>query len=277
MAESVAERAPERRPEDPFDELRSLLVGPEQRELLELHSHLHDSSLQTQAVASVLPDAFALKVHDAKLSGAVAPMVEEAITASVRRNPQPLADALFPVIGPAIRKAIQHALATMMESFNRSVEHSLSWRALQVAMARLAHRQALRRDRAAQHTRISRRTGLPDPRRFRPAAAARRARSGRQQRRGPDLRDAHRDPRFRARFVQGRRPRYPRCAPARRPRGAHRAGTACCAGGGRARHGAAVASRRCFKMHSNRFIASSDLECKRSTAMRRSSMRRVPS
>jgi outer membrane protein OmpA-like peptidoglycan-associated protein len=130
MAESVAERAPERRPEDPFDELRSLLVGPEQRELLELHSHLHDSSVQTQAVASVLPDAFALKVHDPKLSGLVAPMVEEAITASVKRNPQPLADALFPVIGPAIRKAIQHALAAMMESFNRSVEHSLSWRAL---------------------------------------------------------------------------------------------------------------------------------------------------
>lgn len=130
MAESVAERAPERRPDDPFDQLRTLIVGPEQRELLELHSHLNDTSHQTQAVASVLPDAFALKVHDPKLSGAVAPMVEQAITASVRRNPQPLADALFPVIGPAIRKAIQHALAAMMESFNRSVEHSLSWRAL---------------------------------------------------------------------------------------------------------------------------------------------------
>ena len=130
MPESVAEREPARRPEDPFDELRSLIIGPEQRELLELQSTLHDASLQTQAVASVLPDAFALKVKDPKLSGAVAPMVEDAITASVRRNPQPLADALFPVIGPAIRKAIQHTLASMMESFNRSVEHSVSWRAL---------------------------------------------------------------------------------------------------------------------------------------------------
>jgi outer membrane protein OmpA-like peptidoglycan-associated protein len=130
MAESVAEREPARRPEDPFDELRSLIIGPEQRELLELHSHLNDSTLQTQAVASVLPDAFALRARDPKLSGAVAPMVEDAITASVRRNPQPLADALFPVIGPAIRKAIQHTLASMMESFNRSVEHSVSWRAL---------------------------------------------------------------------------------------------------------------------------------------------------
>jgi OOP family OmpA-OmpF porin len=130
VPESVAARPPERRPEDAFDELRSLLVGPEQRELLELHSHLNDSSQQTQAVAAVLPDAFALKAHDERLSGAVAPMVEDAIAASVQRNPQPLADALFPVMGPAIRKAIQHALAAMMESFNRSIEHSISWRAL---------------------------------------------------------------------------------------------------------------------------------------------------
>jgi OOP family OmpA-OmpF porin len=130
MPESVAERARARRPEDPFDELRSLLIGPEQRELLEIHSQLHDSSAQTQAVAAVLPDAFAMRAKDGKLSGAVAPMVEDAITASVRRNPQPLADALFPVIGPAIRKAIHHTLAGMMEGFNRSVEHSISWRAL---------------------------------------------------------------------------------------------------------------------------------------------------
>jgi OOP family OmpA-OmpF porin len=130
MPESVAERARARRPEDPFDELRSLLIGPEQRELLELHSQLHDSSAQTQAVASVLPDAFVLRAKDPKLSGAVAPMVEDAITASVRRNPQPLADALFPVIGPAIRKAIHHTLSAMMEGFNRSIEHSISWRAL---------------------------------------------------------------------------------------------------------------------------------------------------
>jgi OOP family OmpA-OmpF porin len=131
MAESVAERAPAQRPEDPFDELRSLLVGPEQRELLELQSEFHDASARTQAVATVLPDALVLKAGDPKLAGAISPMVEGAITASVKRNPQPLVDALFPVMGPAIRKAIQHALASMMESFNRSVEHSISWRALQ--------------------------------------------------------------------------------------------------------------------------------------------------
>lgn len=117
--------------EDSFAELRALIVGPEQRDLLELQAHLLDPSVQTQDVSRVLPDAIALRASDPRLSGALAPLIEDGITASVRKDPQPLADALFPVIGPAIRKAIGHTLAAMMDSFNRSIEQSVSWRALQ--------------------------------------------------------------------------------------------------------------------------------------------------
>ena len=192
-------------------------------------------------------------------------MVEEAITASVRRNPQPLADALFPVIGPAIRKAIQHALATMMESFNRSVEHSLSWRALQWRLDRLAHRQALRRDRAAQHTRIPRRAGLPDPRDsgllLQHVAIDLANTAGC----GPDLRDADRDPRFRARFVQGRRRATTldalrigdlRCSSSR---ARMRCSRQSCAARRR------PTSARCSRMRSRSSISSSARRCKRSS------------
>ena len=128
MAESLAE--PDRQDED-FSELRSLIIGPEQRELLTLQAHVLDPSVQTRDVSRVLPDAIAMRAKDPQLMRALAPTVEHAVTESVRRDPRPLADALFPVIGPAIRKAIAHTLATMMDSLNRTVEHSLSWRALQ--------------------------------------------------------------------------------------------------------------------------------------------------
>ncbi len=118
-------------PDDSFDELRTLLVGPEQRELRDLREYIHDPAAQTREVSRVLPDAIALRADDEQLTRALAPTVEEAITSSVRRDPRPLADALFPVIGPAIRKAIAHTLAGMVESLNRTVEHSFSWRALQ--------------------------------------------------------------------------------------------------------------------------------------------------
>jgi OOP family OmpA-OmpF porin len=114
-----------------FTELRSLLVGPERREIDALRTRLADPAARTRDVSGVLPDAIARRAGDPQLARALAPPVEEAITASVRRDPQPLADALFPAIGPAIRKAIVHTLASMMESFNRTIELSLSWRALQ--------------------------------------------------------------------------------------------------------------------------------------------------
>jgi OmpA family protein len=116
--------------EDSFAELRSLIVGPEQRELLELQSHLLDPAVQARDISRILPDAIALRAEDPQLGRVLAPLIENSITASVRKDPHPLADALFPVIGPAIRKAIGHTLAAMMESFSRSVEESLSWRAL---------------------------------------------------------------------------------------------------------------------------------------------------
>lgn len=114
-----------------FAELRSLIIGPEQREIRTLQARLDDPGTHAREVSQVLPEAVLLRTHDPQLTRALAPSVEEAITASVRRNPRPLADALFPIIGPAIRKAIAASLSSMLESLNRTLEHSLSWRAIQ--------------------------------------------------------------------------------------------------------------------------------------------------
>ncbi len=117
--------------DEQLTELRSLIVGPEQRELLALQARLLDPEAQLRDVSRVLPDAILLRRADPELTHALTPFIEEGVTASVRRDPAPLADALFPVMGPAIRKAIGHALAGMMESLNRTLEHSLSLRAAQ--------------------------------------------------------------------------------------------------------------------------------------------------
>ena len=96
MGESIAERGKD----ESFAELRSIIVGPEQRELRALQEHVRDPAIQTRGISSVLPDAIALRANDPLLTRALAPSIEDAITASVRRDPRPLADALFPVIGP---------------------------------------------------------------------------------------------------------------------------------------------------------------------------------
>ena len=117
--------------EDSFAQLRSIILGPEQRKLRALRKHVHDPTAQTRDVSRVLPDALQLRARDPQLMRALAPSVEDAITASVRKNPQALADALFPVIGPAIRKAVAHTFDAMIDSLNQTIERSVSWQAVQ--------------------------------------------------------------------------------------------------------------------------------------------------
>jgi OOP family OmpA-OmpF porin len=116
---------------DDLEVLRRLLVSPEREAIDELRSRLDDPAARGKEFARALPDALAQCADDRRLAAALQAPVEHVITTSVRRNPRPLADALFPIIGPAIRKAIAHALAGMVESMNRTVEHSVSLRALQ--------------------------------------------------------------------------------------------------------------------------------------------------
>ncbi len=92
-------------PGDPLARLRAILLGREREAIRRVEQKLED------------PEA-------------LSPVVERALTASVRRDPKPLADALFPVMGPAIRRAISQALAGMMQSMNQALEHTFSLRGL---------------------------------------------------------------------------------------------------------------------------------------------------
>jgi OOP family OmpA-OmpF porin len=111
-------------------ELRELILGPERRRLRELERRL-DAVGSPEELAELLPEAIALRARrDRQLARALAPTVESAIGESVRRNPREIASAIFPVLGPAIRKAIAETLSGLVASINSTIEHSLSPRGL---------------------------------------------------------------------------------------------------------------------------------------------------
>lgn len=112
-----------------YEELRHLLVAPEQEGIAEIQERLENLEKRTQDVSAVVAEAIQLrrdKGDTAALAKALAPTIQDTLRESVRRNPRVLADALFPVMGPAIRKSIAEALRSMLESFNQALEHSLS-------------------------------------------------------------------------------------------------------------------------------------------------------
>ena len=108
-------------------ELRSLLLGFEQSELEELQERLNNPNLHAEDLSRLLPEAIILRsMQDKLLSEAIVPTIEDAIQNSVKKDLNVLSEAIFPVIGPASRKAIATALDTALQSFNEAIEHSLS-------------------------------------------------------------------------------------------------------------------------------------------------------
>ncbi len=143
MPEQAQRRAPVGQPqpqENPPDdkhaleELRHLIIAPEQKEIAEIQERLDDRKQRAEDVSSIVAEAIQIRRErggDRALSEALAPTIQDTLRESVRKNPHVLADALFPVMGPAIRKSITEALRGMLESFNQALEYSLSVRGLQ--------------------------------------------------------------------------------------------------------------------------------------------------
>jgi outer membrane protein OmpA-like peptidoglycan-associated protein len=136
MPEQAQRRAPEKPPQPDLpddnhalEELRQLIVAPEQEGIAEIRERMDNVDRRTEDVSSVVAEAIQKRRDqgdDRALTEALAPTIQETLRESVRRDPHVLADALFPVMGPAIRKSIGEALRAMVESFNEALEHSLS-------------------------------------------------------------------------------------------------------------------------------------------------------
>jgi OOP family OmpA-OmpF porin len=110
-----------------LSELRDLLFGAERRQLDELRRRLDTEELTSEELAEKLPQAIVQRAaRDRQLAIALAPTVENAISESVRRNPHEIATAIFPVLGPSIRKAIAETMSGLVNTINRAIEHSFS-------------------------------------------------------------------------------------------------------------------------------------------------------
>ena len=153
-------------------ELRQLILAPEQEALERLHQRVDDPASRTEDVGSVVAEAIQLRRKqggDEALSVALAPTIETALRESVRKDPGTLADALFPVMGPAIRRSILETLRSVLESFNQVLDQSLSveglkWRLEALRTGRSFTEVALLHSlvfRVEQVFLIHKKTGLP--------------------------------------------------------------------------------------------------------------------
>jgi outer membrane protein OmpA-like peptidoglycan-associated protein len=110
-----------------YHRLRSLVLGDEYEKILSARASDDDIN----RVAKVLSEAFKKRRSiDDSLAREMSPVIESAIDESIKSNPEKITQVIFPIIGPAVRKAVTTALADLMQSLNYLLQNSLSIKAL---------------------------------------------------------------------------------------------------------------------------------------------------
>ncbi|KYC35323.1 flagellar motor protein MotB [Scytonema hofmannii PCC 7110] len=112
-----------------LNELRSLLFGLEPQELEKIYARLDNPKITAEDLSRLLPEA-AQRAEDKELSDAMVPTVEHAIHASVQKDQDVLATAIFPIVGPATRKAAIAVVEEMIQSLDNTLEFGLSPKSL---------------------------------------------------------------------------------------------------------------------------------------------------
>lgn len=110
-----------------LDQLKELLFGAEKEALDSIAERVERREVRTVDVADILPEAiYQSHKKDGELVESLTEPVGECLQQAFRDDPETYSDALYPVMGPAIRKSITHALRNFSQQINEAVEHSFS-------------------------------------------------------------------------------------------------------------------------------------------------------
>lgn len=102
--------------------LESELIQPKQ-----VQESSENLKLNAEDLSQVLAEAIAKRpTPDEELTEALLATVENAIQASVRRDADIIATAIFPALGSGIRKAVAAVISEMTQTLNQTLEYSFS-------------------------------------------------------------------------------------------------------------------------------------------------------
>ena len=114
-----------------LEALRSVILEQDRVAIAKLQQKFDDPQQFAEAISSVLADAFALAgSRDEQLAKVLAPILEQATQASIRKKPGTMVGILYPLMGPAIRKSIAESLDGTLQRLNQSFKHSFSLQGL---------------------------------------------------------------------------------------------------------------------------------------------------
>ncbi len=111
-----------------LEELKRLLVSSERKAIRDIYQRLNAiKGVTAEEVAEVLSKSIEISTTKGnEVSKALDAPLNESIKQAARKHPDIFADALYPVITPAIRKSITETLKEFITNINRTLDNSFS-------------------------------------------------------------------------------------------------------------------------------------------------------
>ena len=115
-------------------ELRNIIVGEQQEELMILRERLENSRIDSQKLADMLPEILELSSSEnGDFVNGIQPYFSKSVFKAVGDDPHGFAEVLFPALVPAIRLMITNSIRALTNRINTTVESTttgqgLKWR-----------------------------------------------------------------------------------------------------------------------------------------------------
>lgn len=110
-----------------MNELRKMIIGLDSEDMKRLALFVNDPEAFSAEISELLPNSIKLMLQSGKISyEELIPVFENILQDSIKKDSQSLANILFPIMMPAIRKAVAEDLKKMLDSINSTLEHGFS-------------------------------------------------------------------------------------------------------------------------------------------------------
>lgn len=109
-----------------LEQLKTLLLEPEQSHIDDLEKRVCELEQHAREFASQLPEAIQSISAEPRFLASLDKPISDTITQTIRRDVNSFAEVLFPVMGPAIRRAVADAMKSLVERINLALEQNLS-------------------------------------------------------------------------------------------------------------------------------------------------------
>ncbi|RNF85228.1 hypothetical protein [Montanilutibacter psychrotolerans] len=116
-----------------YHRIRTLLLGVEQLRLEKIDLAVQRSDARFERLPETLAESIEVANSTrgaSRLARALSESTAESLELAVQKRPGAIVQAVFPIIGPAIRRALSEALRAMAQDLDQALQETLSLRAL---------------------------------------------------------------------------------------------------------------------------------------------------